>query len=126
MMCMKRKALIVQQMAKSKSRRSSGSSLLSVPDSSSSSGQNACATELKPAKSTSQLDSNLEDYSSPSLKSGSSSLSLDGCGMIGPNSTRKDEDWEHRRIKRGHVLNELLQSERTYVEEIGDILTVSC
>lgn len=127
LMCAKRRSLVVQQITKSKSRRSSGSSLVSTPGSVSSSGtgasQNSCfPNELKSAKSTSQLDYSAEEYSSSSLRSGSSSLSLDG--MNPRNSGKYEESWEIRRVKRGHVLNELLQTERTYVEEIGDILHV--
>jgi hypothetical protein len=123
MMCIKRKAQISQQITKmAKSRRSSGSSYASTPSTSS---QNSYGPELKPAKSTSQLDSNMEDYSSPtSLRSGSSTLSLDGNSYSGPKLNRQDGDWELKKIKRGHVLNELLQTERTYVEEIGEILMV--
>lgn len=35
------------------------------------------------------------------------------------------EDAEARRSRRGHVLAELLQTERVYVQELGSILTVS-
>lgn len=128
-MCAKRRSLVVQQITKSKSRRSSGSSLVSTPGSVSSSGTGASQNpgfpnELKSAKSTSQLDYSAEEYSSSSLRSGSSSLSLDG--STNPrNNGKYEENWEIRRVKRGHVLNELLQTERTYVEEIGDILHVS-
>jgi len=103
-----------------------------MPGSSISSGSTLatpCIAELKSAKSTSQLDSNmLEDYNiGPPLKSGSSTLSLDGnnhSGIMGRNVTQKEEDCELRTVKRGHVLNELLQTERSYVEEIGEILLV--
>jgi hypothetical protein len=127
-MCVKRRLLIVHQMSKpTKSRRSSGSSLVSVPGSTASSTlMTPCSLELKSAKSTSQLDSNLlEDYNlGPPLKSGTSSLSLDGSNNGGVKMSRKEEDWELRKVKRGHVLNELLQTERSYVEEIGEILLV--
>lgn len=35
------------------------------------------------------------------------------------------EDAEVRRSRRGHVLAELLQTERVYVQELGSILNVS-
>lgn len=35
------------------------------------------------------------------------------------------EDAEARRSRRGHVLAELLQTERVYVQELGSILNVS-
>lgn len=128
LMCAKRRSLVVQQITKNKSRRSSGSSLVSTPGSvSSGNGTNQNSmfpNELKSAKSTSQLDFSAEEYSSSSLRSGSSSLSLDG--SIHPRANgRYEESWEIRRVKRGHVLNELLQTERTYVEEIGDVLHVN-
>jgi hypothetical protein len=36
------------------------------------------------------------------------------------------QDVESRRLKRGHVLAELLETERIYVAEMGSILKVSC
>ena len=128
-MCAKRRSLVVQQITKSKSRRSSGSSLVSTPGSVSSSGTGGAnhtlgfPNELKSAKSTSQLDFSAEEYSSSSLRSGSSSLSLDGTSNQ-RNNGKYEENWEVKRVKRGHVLNELLQTERTYVEEIADVLHV--
>ncbi|XP_035716330.1 guanine nucleotide exchange factor DBS isoform X4 [Folsomia candida] len=130
-MCIKRKSVIVQQLSKlTKTRRSSGSSFASTPSSGSQTSCYLNNLELKSAKSTSQLDSGMAEdhYSSPtSLRSGSSTLSLDGSsGGYGNNSkhasNRPDGDWELKKIKRGHVLNELLQTERSYVEEIGEIL----
>lgn len=35
------------------------------------------------------------------------------------------EDAEARRSRRGHVLAELMQTERVYVQELGSILSVS-
>lgn len=35
------------------------------------------------------------------------------------------EDAEVRRARRGHVLAELMQTERVYVQELGSILSVS-
>lgn len=35
------------------------------------------------------------------------------------------EDAEARRLRRGHVLAELMQTERVYVQELGSILNVS-
>ena len=35
------------------------------------------------------------------------------------------EDAEARRARRGHVLAELMQTERVYVQELGSILSVS-
>lgn len=35
------------------------------------------------------------------------------------------EDAEARRLRRGHVLAELMQTERVYVQELGSILHVS-
>lgn len=35
------------------------------------------------------------------------------------------EDADARRSRRGHVLAELLQTERAYVQELGSIITVS-
>lgn len=35
------------------------------------------------------------------------------------------EDAEARRAKRGHVLAELMQTERVYVHELGSIISVS-
>lgn len=35
------------------------------------------------------------------------------------------QDLEARRLKRGHVLAELLETERIYVSEMGSILKVS-
>ncbi len=69
-----------------------------------------------------------ENYSSPKSlrsRSGSSTLSLDGSGSGVGGVSRPDGDWELKKVKRGHVLNELLQTEKTYVEEIGEILAVS-
>lgn len=134
-MCLKRKTLLVSQLAKltansNKIRRSSGTS--GFGNNLSTSSQQPYTPELKSAKSTSQLDnaSTLEEYNSSSpgtsLRSGSSTLSLDGSGGHGSKNRGPgtDADWEVKKVKRGHVLNELLQTERTYVEEIGEILAV--
>lgn len=40
-------------------------------------------------------------------------------------STTSTEDSEARKAKRGHVLAELLHTERAYVQELGSILKVS-
>jgi len=135
-MCAKRRSFIVQQILKTKSRCQSSSSLQSVPVNSNS---HILFPELKSAKSTSQIDFVVgEDSSTPSLKSGSSSLSLDGTtgpsrnggsSSLGSNGSCTnhscEDNWEMKRIKRGHILNELLNTETTYVEEIRDILNVS-
>lgn len=125
----KKRSSIVHHLSKTKFRRNSGSSNTSITSAAATLGVHP-AVELKSARSTSQLDetgkTDLRRESS-SLKSASSSLSLDEDfhgSVISGNGKHLEDNTETKRIKRGHVLKELLQTEQTYVIEIGDILTV--
>ncbi|CAG7827658.1 unnamed protein product [Allacma fusca] len=122
-MLAKKRTSIVQHISKAKLRRNSGSM---------NSGASVTGfglyppPELKSAKSTSQLEETGKGDlpgDCDSLKSASSTLSLDGVlhSALG-NGKHAEDNSESKRIKRGHVLKELLHTERTYVNEMGDIL----
>lgn len=142
-MCQKHKSALSSQLAKlamkrekeklaiDKSRRSSGSSFANVSTSisnSTPSSQNSSLSscELKSAKSTSQLDieENWQNSGNFSQSSGNSQSTLSLDRLRGQSHGGQGSD-EEAKVKMGHVLNELLQTERSYVEEIGEILAVS-
>jgi hypothetical protein len=53
-----------------------------------------------------------------------SSLSSTNSSDGGVTNGKSGEEEREKQVKRSHVLQELLQTEQTYVEEIGLVLTV--